>query len=53
MKKQNGSMVYASRNGELGGSYSEHLTVVSYDEALATDARDEQEDILYDPEDDN
>ncbi len=32
---------------------SEHLTTVSFEEACITDYRDEQLDILHDPEDDN
>lgn len=32
---------------------SEQLTTVSYEEACITDYRDEQSDILHDPEDDN
>ena len=49
MKRTN-SMVYASRNNNQS-STSEQFTVVSYEEACITDARDTRNDVLFDAED--
>ena len=43
-------MVYASRNNNQS-STSEQFTVVSYEEACITDARDTRNDVLFDAED--